>query len=715
MRRHLIVALASTLTTQVQAQTVVVDSALEQRLAAAELNFTFPSRIRGATSAPRWLTESDRFLYRFTASGVGRWAIVDAGGNGVQFLFTEREMPPEMMQAVSFANLRTPWRFVRDNAGGFRISLPGGTAVFASLPATTVARWLPDDARPSLKVVGGKLVGVDAQGDTVLIRAAEADQSWEIPSDCWSAARNACVVVLSDARAVHRLPIVDYSHPLERVSTAPYPKAGTPIAATGVYIFHPTTRALSLVLTDSTAYYWFAGWRPRSSEFLVLRLDRPAKRLELLAIDQASGRRRVITREESAGTSVAGLEFSWENANQVLPLADGERFLWLSERDGWRHVYLYRFDGAAERQVTRGPFPVRRVLHIDERRGEILVLAAGDSTRLYDTRVYRANLNGTAWRELTPEPGVHSAWASPNGEYLVDTWSSVMAPARSVLRRRDGRIVRALEQADTSGLGATGYQTPESATVLAADDSTRLAAVLYRPTNFDPQNKYPVIDLIYGGPPFNAVPHTFGGSIFSPEASSLAQVGFVVVIIDARGTPGRSKGFRDAIYGRVGEIEIRDHVAALRRLAATRPYLDTTRIGITGYSWGGYYALHAMLTAPSVFRAGYAGAPGDFTSDAFINEPHLGLPSQAPQGYARGDNTALASNLVGALKIMHGTADTNAPFSNTMRMVDALVRAGKRFELLVLPGENHGLSPQKRAYYRDDVRRFFARHLGSPL
>jgi dipeptidyl aminopeptidase/acylaminoacyl peptidase len=282
-----------------------------------------------------------------------------------------------------------------------------------------------------------------------------------------------------------------------------------------------------------------------------------------------------------------------------------------------------------------------------------------------------------------------------------------------VVRNRDGRIILPLESADTTGLGETGYRPPETATVLAADDSTRIAAVLYRPANFDPGKRYPVIDLIYGGPPFNAVPHTFGGTIFSPEASALAQTGFVVAVIDARGTPGRSRAFRDAVYGRIGEIEIADHVAGIRQLAATRPYMDTTRVGITGYSWGGYYVLHAMLTAPSIFRAGYAGAPGDFTSDAFVNEPHLGLPSEAPNAYARGDNTLLAKNLEGALKIAHGTADTNAPFSNTMRMVAALIRAGKRFELLVLPGENHALA-QTRAYYRNDVRVFFVRHLGGP-
>jgi dipeptidyl aminopeptidase/acylaminoacyl peptidase len=197
-------------------------------------------------------------------------------------------------------------------------------------------------------------------------------------------------------------------------------------------------------------------------------------------------------------------------------------------------------------------------------------------------------------------------------------------------------------------------------------------------------------------------------------SAALAQMGFVVALLDARGTPGRSKAFQDANYGRIGEIEIRDHVAALRELAQSRPYMDTTRAGIVGHSWGGYFALRGMLQAPDFFKVGYAGAPGDLTEAASINEPNMGLLASNQAGYDAGSNLRLASQLRGRLKIMHGTSDVNAPLSTTMRMAQALIEANKTFDLLIMPGQPHGPQGAAGRYYREDVRRFMATHLGEP-
>jgi dipeptidyl aminopeptidase/acylaminoacyl peptidase len=206
----------------------------------------------------------------------------------------------------------------------------------------------------------------------------------------------------------------------------------------------------------------------------------------------------------------------------------------------------------------------------------------------------------------------------------------------------------------------------------------------------------------------------FSGNAMTRTAASLAQMGFVVVMLDARGTPGRSKAFQDANYARIGTVEIDDHVAAIRRLAAGRRYMDVERVGVHGHSWGGYYALRAMLREPDFFKAGYAGAPGDLTEEAVINEPNIGLPDSAAAAYREGSNLPIAGNLKGALKIMHGTSDVNASLATTMRMSDALIRAGKRFDLLVMPGQPHGPPDPFGRYYRDDVRLFLLRHLGPP-
>ena len=194
-------------------------------------------------------------------------------------------------------------------------------------------------------------------------------------------------------------------------------------------------------------------------------------------------------------------------------------------------------------------------------------------------------------------------------------------------------------------------------------------------------------------------------------AASLAQMGFVVAMLDARGTPGRSKAFQDANYGRIGQIEISDHVAALRALARSRPYMDTTRAGIVGHSWGGYFAINGMLMAPDFFKVGYAGAPGDLTEAASINEPNMGLLTSNPAGYEAGSNPAHASALRGKLKIMHGTSDVMSSLSSTMRMTQALIEANKTFDLLIMPGQPHGPQGAAGRYYREDVRRFMATHL----
>jgi dipeptidyl aminopeptidase/acylaminoacyl peptidase len=191
-------------------------------------------------------------------------------------------------------------------------------------------------------------------------------------------------------------------------------------------------------------------------------------------------------------------------------------------------------------------------------------------------------------------------------------------------------------------------------------------------------------------------------------------MGFVVVVLDARGTPGRGKAFQDANYGRLGQTEIPEHVAGLRQAAATRPYMDLSRAGIYGHSWGGYYALRGMLTAPELFKAGYAGAPGALEEEAIINEPNLGLVSENRAGYEAGSNLLLAGNLRGALKMMHGTSDVNASLSTTMRMAQALIREGKHFEMLVMPGEPHSPAEPVFRYYLDDVRMFFVKELGAP-
>jgi len=494
----------------------------------------------------------------------------------------------------------------------------------------------------------------------------------------------------------------------------PYSKAGSPLAETSLFVVDVETQARVRIDTGPEAeqYLFVVGWRRDGSEVLFLRLNRRANRLELLAADPEDGQTRVVVTEEN-DTFVAGLDFvAFDSSLQVTLLDDGRRFLWLSERDGWRHVYLYDLNGRLHNRVTSGAFPVLRVEGVDEEAGRVLVLANGEE-RLYDSNLYAAPLAGGDLVRLSDGHGKHRVQLSPSLRWFVDTCSSPADPPLSVLRdARDGRLVCTLEGADVSQLEATGWRAPEEFVVKAADGETDLYGVLYTPWNLDPSRRYPVVDFIYQGPFITRVPHTFvAPDPLVIQARALAQVGFVTFIVDGRGTTQRSKAFQDAVYGRIGELEIADHTAALRALAAERPWMDTGHVGIYGHSWGGYYALRAMLTAPEVFHVGIASAPGALTESPTINEPYLGLPSDNPEAYERGRNARLAGNLQGHLVLIHGTADVNAPFSTTMRMVAALVDAGKPHELVVYPGATHFFSGAVWSYQEGVIVRTFCRHL----
>src|SRR5215210_3402919 len=321
--------------------------------------------------------------------------------------------------------------------------------------------------------------------------------------------RRIFVALRVDQRAVHTLPIVDYGTPVERVMYANYPKTGTPLPVEELHLVDPaagTTRPVQLDTRD--AYVWFLGWRPTVSEALVLRLSRTAKRLELFAIDAATGATRLLAHDERPATFVAGLEFStgdWQW--QVTPLPDDSGFLWLSERDGWRHVYHYGYDGTLKKQVTSGAFPVHRVVRVDSARRQVYVIASGDSVRPYDRHVYRVALDGTGFTALTSAPGQHQPLFSSSGTFFIDSYSNLTQPHTVELRRADGTLIKRLGQASTAPLAAVGYTPPEPFRVKAADGTTDLYGVLYRPTDFDSTRRYPVVDYIYAGP-FVAVHQT---------------------------------------------------------------------------------------------------------------------------------------------------------------------------------------------------------------
>lgn len=606
-----------------------------------------------------------------------------------------------------------PWSIL-DGATGRVLEPVASTAVTPNpgAPGHLLGPY-PNPGRWTAQVTNGDLVVSDSGGATRLRLSGAQDYGWSIPPLAWNRDGTLFVAQRVDGRDVHRIPIVDYSSPIERVTSVFYPKSGTPLPVYELHIVDPAAAIARPVQLDfRDAYLWLLGWRPTVSEALVMRMSRNGKRLELFAL-KPDGSARLLARDERPETFVAALDFvTMDWPWQVTPLPDDSGFLWMSERDGWRHVYHYGYDGTLKRRVTSGPFPVHRIVRVDSTQRQLFVLASADTARPYDRHVYRVALDGTGFTALTSAPGQHAPVFSSSGRFFVDSYSNLTQPHTVELRRADGTLVKRLGQASTAALDAVGYRPPEPFRVKAADGTTDLYGVLYRPADFDSTRRYPIVDYIYAGP-FLAVHQTTYAPATAMHriAASLAQMGFIVAMLDARGTPGRSKAFQDANYGRIGQIEIPDHVAALRVVARSRPYIDTTRAGIAGHSWGGYFALRGMLTAPDFFKVGYAGAPGDLTEAAVINEPNMGLPADNQTGYEAGSNVALAPALRGRLKIMHGTSDASAPLSTTLRMVQALIEANKTFDLLIMPGQPHGPQGQAGRYYREDVRRFLATHL----
>ena len=706
---------------------------LQDRLDFAEQYYGYPGRIKDTLVPPRWLGAGERFVY-WAATGPyrGTWVLVDARSGAGEPLIAPADLQAQLGRLTGkpvappdnlfFVIAPDQQRIVFDyqeraytlGLSGHRVAeLSATDPLAASASRDMSSTRSPDGLSTAVQRELGFAV-VDSHGHALVERKDETKQNWQIPAGGWSPDSRALLVWRNDDRAVHTIPIVDYSDAIEKVAMVPYAKVGTPLPRQTLYSVEPSSqRVTPLQSPEGENYSWLVGWRPDSSEALVLHLSRDGKRLSLSAVNPRSGKARLLVSDERPHSFVGGLELDADSALQVVPLEDNRHFLWMSERDGWRHVYLYDYSGQLVRQVTKGDFPVHQVIGTTAENDAILLLASADKGAPYDRQLYRISLSGGPLQRLTADPGLHRIYPSPSRRYYIDGHSSRTQPRVWDVNAVDGKTSFGYAKADTSDLADIHYAPPEAMQALAADGVTPLYGVLYKPWDFDPRKRYPVIDCIYAGPFTTAVPWSFVGmSEESRIAGGLAQMGFIVMVLDARGTPGRGKAFQDASYGRIGQLEIPDHVAAIRQAASTRPYMDMDRIGIYGHSWGGYFALRGMLTAADFFKAGYAGAPGGLEEESMINEPYLGLRDKNPEAYRAGSNLLAAANLRGALRIMHGTSDTNAPLSTTMRMVDALIRADKHVELLIMPGQPHSPSGQPRRYYHDDVRMFFLRTLG---
>ena len=432
------------------------------------------------------------------------------------------------------------------------------------------------------------------------------------------------------------------------------------------------------------------NWSPDGSKLALASTGRDHKNAILRVADANTGAVRNVLeeKEETHFESRTGWRVLW-STNEVI---------WYSQRDDWGHLYLYDLNtGQLKNRITSGAGPVTQIARLDTATRTIWFAANGREAGQdpYFTHFYRVGLDGRNYVSLTPDHGHHTMQLSPSGRYLVDTYSKPDVPAVVALRDRDGKLVMPLERADISRLLATGWKAPIPIKVKADDGRTDIYGVMHVPTNLDPSRKYPIINQAYPGPQSGSV----GSRAFSAargDRQALAELGFVVVSIDGRGTPGRAKSFHDNYYGAMGrDNTIPDQVAGMKDLARQYPYIDIDKAAMWGHSGGGFITAGAMFRYPDFFKVGISesGNHDQRNYEDDWGERYQGLlvrNADETDSYAVEANQTLAHQLKGKLMLAHGGMDNNVPPYNTYLVVEALVRANKHFDLIIFPNAGHG-------------------------
>ena len=391
-------------------------------------------------------------------------------------------------------------------------------------------------------------------------------------------------------------------------------------------------------------------------------------------------------------------------------LSDGKRIIWSSERDNYNHLYLYdRATGKPLNQITKGEWYVRGVQHVDEA-NEVIYFSANGMKKGEDPYLihyYKINFDGSNLVELTPEEGMHQCWYSSDYKYLVDVYSKVDQAPIAVLRdAKNGKIRMQLDKADISALLANDWKAPEVFSAKGRDGKTDMWGVIYRPSNFDPSKKYPVIEYIYSGPGDQYVPKTF--SSYNWWMTSLAELGFIVVQVDGMTTSFRSKEFEEVCYKNLKDAGLPDHIAWIKAAAQKYPYMDIDRVGIFGCSAGGQESTGAVLFHPEFYKAAYSacGCHDNRMDKIWWNELWMGYP--VDESYSACSNVDNAHLLSRPLMLVVGELDDNVDPASTMQVANALIKANKDFELVVIPGAHHTMGEDFGEHKRYD---FFVRHL----
>ena len=453
-------------------------------------------------------------------------------------------------------------------------------------------------------------------------------------------------------------------------------------------------------------------WSEDGSTLAFVSSSRDHKVAKFRVANAATGAVREVFEEVSPTQYESGQgSINW----RYLPASN--EVIWYSERDNWGHLYLYDLTtGKVKNQITTGEWTITEVLKLDVKGRKIWFNAGGreKGRNPYYSHFYSVDLDGKNLKLLTPDDGHHAITLSPSGSYFIDNYSKIDVPNVTVLRDSSGKTVTDLEKTDVSRLSAAGWKAPIPVTLKARDGQTDIYGVMYVPTNLDPKKKYPIINQIYPGPQGGSVGF-WGFSSARGDSQALAQLGFVVVEIEGTCNPLRSKKFHDACYGNMMDNTLPDQKAAMEQLAQKYPYIDLTRVGIWGHSGGGYATAAAMFLYPDFFHVGISesGNHDNRNYEDDWGERYIGLLVEKDGGKSNYTDQATqvhADKLKGRLLLAHGMADDNVPPYNTLLVVDALVKANKDFDLLLLPQARHGYG-EAGPYMMRRRWDYFVRHL----
>ena len=465
-----------------------------------------------------------------------------------------------------------------------------------------------------------------------------------------------------------------------------------------------------------------AAWSDEGNNFIAWRMDRGHKNAEVFVINSNTLEKEHIFTETTdtflffdfyRGTYGGDPRFDKNAIRQMWYSEEKNRLFWISERDGYYHIYDYDVNGKQVRkQITSGNYNVRQILRIDDENNIIYLTAAGyeEYSSPYKMKAYACDMETGDLKILTPDEHEHYVNLSPDGKYLVDNYSNPDEPPMVIIRDISGKYISTVFEADITPLNAMGISYAMSYKEKGADGKTDIYGIMVFPSDFDPTKKYPIMDYYYGGNQRANTPTNYYDFINKGYLNSLAELGFIVVIVDGHGTPWRSKAFHDACHKNVGSCcGMEDHVAVFKNLCAKYPFMDEDKIAVWGHSGGGFAAYKCMVTYPEVYKCAMASG-GNHMQELYISGWSERFMNEYDAEVWKAQNSEFdADKLQGPLLLIHGELDDNVHPAATMRLVDALIKADKDFDFLIFPNKHHLLSVDK--YYQKKIFKFFAKHM----